>query len=566
MIRRRNIHTLENETNNRFLIVKIFFILLFLIVGGRLFYIQVIKGGYYKSVANDIYTHKVVIYARRGNIKDRLGRIIVTSRKTLSLGIEPVLVRNKNKLLRYMKKWKCNMEDVDIALKTHRFRWVKDDIDKKLKKEIFEVNIPGTYLKERYKRIYPENMVGWNLLGLEKDGKGRSGIEYMYDNYLKGENGWEEKHKRPWGSTTVYPGFDRKDPIDGKDIYLTIDWDIQSICDKLLKEWVEKSGAKKGMIIVVNPNNGELLAVSNYPVVDSFGYRLPNYAFEFSYEPGSVIKPLILSYLFSDKGFSLSENDTLVDSTGVMEISGHLIKDHDKHGILTLEEALIHSSNVGFAKLSLMAGRKKIYAALKEFGIGMKTFLDYKGEANGIVRRYDKWREIDLATIGYGYGFSTTLIQLVMAYSAIANGGYLYEPMLLKKVEGKSETRPKPIRRVISSVSAERVRNIMEKVVEEGTGTNAKIDGLAICGKTGTAHKAKENGKGYTNKYIASFIGMFPKDNPQFVIGISLDEPSYSYRFGGSSAAPLFKAIAQRIIEIDRYRYITEEKENEKID
>ncbi len=557
-------HRPDNSDNYRLRanIVKILFIVFVVIVSVRLFYIQIIKGGYYDDIANEIYTNKVTIYARRGNIKDRKGKIIVTSRKTMSLGVEPVLVKNREQLIRYMKKWHADMNKVNTALTKKRFEWVKDDISPALRRDINRANIRGTYLKERYKRTYPSNDIGINFIGLSKNGKGRSGIEYMYNDILEGKNGWEEKHKRPWGSTVVYPGFETKEPQNGKDVILTIDWDVQIIAEELLAQYVKKTRSQKGTVLIVNPNTGEIIAMANYPEKDTLNdYILGNYILEYAYEPGSVIKPLLLSYMFDDPQFEINEEDTVADSTGIMVIGGRTIRDHDKHGYLNLKEALIHSSNVAFAQLALDYGANNIYAALKEFGFGMKTFVDYKGESPGIVRRYDKWRKPDLATIGYGYGFMATLMQVVMAYSVIANGGWLLEPIILRN---KSNIEPVKIRRVISTKSANRVKDIMIDVVEKGTATKAKIENLKIAGKTGTAHKLADNGKGYSNsKYIASFVGIFPADNPKFVIGVMLDEPSYRYRFGGSSSAPLFRDIVKRICDLRDYRYILEgENEN----
>lgn len=408
------------------------------------------------------------------------------------------------------------------------------------------------------KRQYPFGEVGGQIVGFSSDGVGKAGLELSYNSSLNGARGrvlnLVDGRGRAYDRllTNYQPG------IAGQDIALTIDTACQSIAEKTLHETVVENKALGGMIIVMQPITGEILAMASEP---SFDPNDPQ-AYDLStqkmkplvdtYEPGSTFKLVAATSALDSR--ALTPDALIGTNGGRFSVGSHTITDHETFGTLTLRQVIQHSSNVGTIKVAQAAGGAAFFDYVRRFGFGMKTGVDLPGEAKGFLLNPTRWSNATLPTMAIGYGISVTGLQLITAYSAVANGGLLMEPRIIRGVaqdDGTIESKPPTVvRRVMSAETAATMREIFTSVVEEGTGKNAAIPGYHVAGKTGTAWKARTDGPGYTKNYRSSFIGMFPADNPQMVALVMIDEPRNGKFYGGAVAAPAFKKVVETIMQL----------------
>ena len=343
--------------------------------------------------------------------------------------------------------------------------------------------------------------------------------------------------------------YDRKlkEELSVANIYLTIDEVAQHYAEKALYKAVEEVGAEHGVALVQEPSTGKILAAASYPVVD--GQSL---AFQFTYEPGSTFKTIAISAALDAGSASITD---AIDMEGRQweAAKGFIVKDNQhKKDFLSIPEIMQLSSNIGAGKIALDLGAKNLFYYIKAFGFGSKTDINFNGESKGSVTLYTKWTKVDTVTKGYGYGIAVTPIQLINAYSAIANGGVLMQPHLIDRIEyanKKVEKRAKPIkiRRVLKADTAATMTKVLQSVVEAGSGKRAQITGYNVAGKTGTAEKLSKEGGYGKRSHVVSFCGFVPATKPQFTILVILDNPA-KYTFGGTAAAPVFKEIAQPLL------------------
>lgn len=399
------------------------------------------------------------------------------------------------------------------------------------------------------KRVYPNKEKFSSVLGLvSKDNIGLEGIEYKFNNFLKSKFGIMVFGRTPRGWVYPYPGYLKKEAKPGKDIVLTIDNDIQSILYYAIKKRMDEMRAKRGAGLIINPKTGEILAmvsISNQP------YRNINVQDQF--EPGSIFKIAPLSYIIKENLVDLT--DTVEDGTCYILVKGKKINDVRLHKAFTFEEAVWHSSNVAFVKLSKMLGKEKFYESVKLLGFGTKTGIDFPGEEEGSISKPEKWDELSFANISFGQGIATTLIQVAFAYQAIANDGILLKPIILKEIlspDGKIiyKSKVKKVRKVFDKEVAQRIIDILCGVIEKGSGIFAKIPNIKIAGKTGTANKVI-NGR-YVDKYISSFVAFFPAEDPKFLVAVMIDEPQVAI-LGGIVCSPIIKEVAQKLIKLAPY-------------
>ncbi|MEW6685038.1 MAG: penicillin-binding protein 2 [Candidatus Edwardsbacteria bacterium] len=386
-----------------------------------------------------------------------------------------------------------------------------------------------------------------SILGtVGKDGEGLGGIEWEYDAILRGENGWAIFQKDASGKPHYSPEYPQRIPKAGMDLILTLDIDIQSTAQMVLKETVQKFQAKGGTIIIMKVKTGEILAVANEPLSP-----LKNQAVEEVFEPGSTFKAFLLAAALEEK--VLNSSDSLYGANGQIIIAGDTIREAEghKYGWLTLSGAIEKSSNICAVEISKRLGPQRIYQYARSFGFGCRTGIDLSGEAEGFLTTPETWSIVKTANISFGQGLSVTPLQLACGFAALANKGILIAPRIIKAVrngEIVQESSPLPVRKVISEETALKVREILVKVVEQGTGIRAKVEGLQIAGKTGTAQKKAEGQKSYAKgKTVASFAGYFPAEDPLLVIVVIVDEP----KSGGSGmlvAAPAFKRVTEMIL------------------
>jgi cell division protein FtsI/penicillin-binding protein 2 len=415
------------------------------------------------------------------------------------------------------------------------------------------------------KRIYPYGELAGQVLGyIGKDGNGLGGIEYTFDKYLTGENGWGIVKRYGRNHRYARIGLPKKIPKNGCNVYLTLDIRIQSIVEKVLGAVVNKFSAKGGLCIVMDPVSGDILAMANEPRFNPNIWKVyskehrRNRCVSDIYEPGSTFKVVTAAIVLQEN--LKSEKDIIDGNHGVYKIYDQVIHDHKPYGELTFSEALSYSSNVCFSKVAAEIKNKCFYNYTKNFGLGAHSGICLTGEEIGIVHQVKKWSGRTRVTMAIGQEISTTLLQMVVVFSTIANGGVLMGPHIYQKITDSDgrivDKRAVNIkRRVIDEDIARRLRRMMTGVVEYGTAKRCALPGLSIGGKTGTSQKVDKEEGGYSDdKVWASFIGFIPVENPALVCGIVVNEP-VNGGVGGIVAAPAFRQIIQQIISHPELEY-----------
>ncbi|MBW1643675.1 MAG: penicillin-binding protein 2, partial [Deltaproteobacteria bacterium] len=385
---------------------------------------------------------------------------------------------------------------------------------------------------------------------------GLEGIEFYYDTYLRGARGDFTILKDAFGNRFV-SGKGNIPDYSGKNIILTIDKTIQYITEKALEETVTSFSARSGMAVVIAPKTGAILAIAHYPFFNPNSFKYfrrelwRNRAITDPFEPGSTIK--IFSAAAAIESGGSSPNTIYFCENGAYRIGRKIIHDNASHGWLSLQQIVKYSSNIGAVKISEKIGPEHLYNTLCNFGFGEKTGIDCPGETAGSLALYKRWTKLDTSVISFGHGISVSAVQLIAAVSTIANDGVLMKPYLVKAITDKNgqyvhRFKPRKIRRVISTSTAREIVKIMETVItRNGTGTRAALERYSVCGKTGTSKKIGKDGTYSDDKYIASFAGFTPAENPEIAILVVIDEPKGKY-YGGIVAAPAFKKIARETL------------------
>jgi stage V sporulation protein D (sporulation-specific penicillin-binding protein) len=536
-------------------VLVLLFVSLWFLVFGRLFYLQVIKSKEISKHTKEEQLKLLQIESRRGSILDREGRILATDLKMFTLYAKKSLIKNPERVAKKLSDCSFGSEERlskllrDDAEFIRIARGVPDSLVKGM-------NIPGVYAMKEWFRYYPSGPLGRTFLGsLDWQRIGISGVESEYHEVLKGEDGWAhflEVPRRSGISLLKRSENEHKEPREGCDVYLTIDLDVQTIMNEELEILKEKTGADQVMGICMDVKTGEVLAMVNIPEFNpDKGWRL-NACTSWEFEPGSIFK-LIPAFAYIKEGFSVS--DTLVDSTTIY-FGGKLFKDVHPHSAYTFREAMVYSSNVGFIAVGDKIGKKEFYNTARLFGIGCESGIDLPGEYSGKLPHLPKGRDIRLATVSFGQGVSVTPLQMLMAYQAVANKGILLRPRVMKSIvrNGKVVRRSNKsvIRKVGSSECCKTLLDILYDVTQEGTGIAASFSLVPIAGKTGTAWKI-EDGNYVKGKYVSSFIGVFPYPEPDFVLGVFIDNIEGPY-YASETACPAFKQIARKIVMHRGYR------------
>ena len=503
---------------------------------------------------------KITIPCKRGFIYDRYREELAITVQKPSLYACPNQITDPYTTAKRLSKI-LHIKTQKLLKKLKRkgeFIWIKRWLSQKEAEKIEKLNIKGLAFKPENCRRYPHSFLGGQVLGfVGLDGKGLEGIECKFDYLLKGKPGYYFGIKDARGHITLSPRLPIQSPKDGHNLYLTLDYQIQYVTEEALKKAVRKWHAKSGCAVVIVPQTGEILALANYPPFDPnyFWKANPNIwrnrAITDAFEPGSTFKPILLAAALNEKIWS--RHDIIYGEKGRYKIKGAVFHDVKPFGWMSVEHAVIYSSNIGMVKIGEKVGKECFYQYIKKFGFGEKTGIHLPGEASGLIRPLKKWTEVDTDSACFGQGLAVTALQLTLAYAAIANKGTLMYPMLIKNIKdakGKEIKifKPRVKRSVISPQTASLIKNILHKVVEKGTGQMAAIPGYKIAGKTGTAQKIDpRTGKYQKNKYISSFVGFFPVDHPRAVISIIINEPK-GMGYGGIVAAPVFKEIAEHLI------------------
>jgi len=544
----------------RIFLILIFFFAFFSVVFARGYHLQVIKKDELSKLASKQHKRTITLPPHRGNIYDRKGEILATSVKVHSIYADPRRISNfkhaANRLSRILKiesyKLRQNLK------KKKFFVWIKRKVSPDRVEKVKRLKIEGVNFIPDTKRYYTNCEFAGHLLGFSGlDSRGLEGIELYYDEFLRGK----PRHfvvEIDGKGEILFSENKEEDLSDGSNLVLTLDKNIQYIAEKWLGKAVLKTGAKGGCVIIMDPQTGEILAMANQPEFNpntfwsyhSSKYR--NRAVTDTFEPGSTFKSFLLSAAIEEK--IINEDDLFFCENGIFKYRGRTIHDVKKHSWLTLRKVIKFSSNIGAVKIGEKLGKKKYYQYIKDFGFGERTGVDLPGERKGIIRPVKSWSKVALGTTSFGQGMSVTALQLISAFSAIANGGNLMKPYLVREIvdqKGRTITKisPRVVRRVISQNTAERVTLLLKGVAEKGgTGFLAKVPGYYAAGKTGTAQKVDPVTKKYSKrKFLSSFIGFVPADSPKLSILVIIDEPK-GVPYGGVIAAPLFKEIASETL------------------
>ncbi|MEN9587179.1 MAG: Penicillin-binding protein 2, partial [Pseudomonadota bacterium] len=429
-----------------------------------------------------------------------------------------------------------------LAQEDRSFVWLRRQLDGSLNTDLQALKIDGLYTRMEARRQYPEGEAAAQITGtLNSDGKGIEGIELTFNQELSGQSGSRRVIKDRMGRVVEDTG-DRVAPVDGRDVHLTIDNKIQFFAYQKLKEAVTDQRAKSGSVVILDVQTNQVLAMANYDATNGKNSAMRNRALADSFEPGSVMKPLTIS-LALERGI-VTPQTTFQTAPGYITVTGSKITDSHVHGVLSVEQIIEKSSNVGTVKIAQQIPYKDMWEFYSTLGLGQKPALPYPGVVGGKLRAYKSWRPVEQATMSYGYGLSVSLFQLAQAYSVLANDGEMVAPKIIQ-----SDT-PAARQRIMSVANARAVRHMLNLAAgPEGTAPKAQLEGYTVGGKTGTSHK--QEGRGYAaHKYRSTFVGMSPIDAPRIVVAVSIDEPSNGKYFGGDIAAPVFSQTVGQTLRL----------------
>ncbi len=517
----------------------------------RAAYVQVIDNAFFKRQGAVRFIRTLDLPANRGRILDRNGHILASSVPVPSVWASPEDVdRDPVKLKALAKLLGMTLTELDKKLQDEdkNFVWVKRQVDESVGKDIDALKIKGVYTRKEYKRIYPEGEAVAHVVGFTNvENLGQEGVELTFNKELGGKAGTRRVIKDRLGRVVEDIG-EMVPPIDGRDLELSIDSKVQYFAYEKIKEAVINNKAAAGSVVVLDIKTGEILALTNYPSYapdkrgNLTGAQLRNRALTDTFEPGSTMKPLVIG-LALEKG--VVKPETMIQTApGKLQIGTAVISDSHAHGLLSVNEVIQKSSNIGTVKIALQMQPHDMWEVFTQVGLGQKPQVPFPGAVSGKVRAYKTWKPIEQATMSYGYGLSTSLFQLAQAYSVFARDGELIPVSLLKTHDNISGAR------VFSVANATAVRHMLHLVTGPGgTAPKAQTMGYSVGGKTGTAHKVE--GRGYAGKkYRGFFVGIAPIDNPRIVVAVMVDEPTNGMYFGGDVAAPVFSQTVQQTLRM----------------
>lgn len=513
--------------------------------------IQVVNNDFFKRQGELRFVRTLDLPANRGQILDRNGLILASSVIAPSVWATPEDVDISEANLVKLAKL-LDMPTAELSKKLNdddkSFVWLKRQVDVNRAKQIESLGIKGVYLRNEYKRQYPEGDAASSLMGFANvDGKGLGGIELAFNDDLSGRTGSRKVIKDRLGHVVENVG-EQFLPVAGKDMQLSIDSKIQFFAFQKLRDAVLEYKAKSGSVVVLDVATGEVLALANYPVAASSkqsnlnGAQLRNRALTDTFEPGSTMKPFTAA-LALEKGFVKPET-VIQTAPGRITIGGATITDAHPHDALTVSQVIQKSSNVGIVKMAMQMQASEMWTMFDQVGFGQKPQLTFPGMATGRVRPFKSWRPVEQATMSYGYGMSCSLVQLAHAYTVFARDGDMI-PMTLVKRDTVAISQS-----VFSPKTASSIRSMLQLASGDGgTAPKAQTMGYSVGGKTGTAHVLE--GKAYANKkYRGFYVGMAPIEKPRVVVAVMIDEPSNGKYFGGDVAVPVFSETVQQSLRI----------------
>ncbi len=557
IMRKKSYKTSKNQgqLNTRFFIVNIIFLLVAGLLIGRAVQLQVFEHDFLQGEGDSRYLRTVSVDAYRGTINDRNGETLAMSAPVMSIWVNPSKLEMSRmqlkKLSGYLgmplsklkKKLKGNVQQ--------HFLYLKRQVPLAVADKIMSLGVNGLFKEKEYKRYYPAVDVAANVVGFTNvDGKGIDGIEMLYNEWLRGSSG-KKRILKGGGQGGIIENVEYlSSPKSGQDITLSLDMRLQHLAYEGIKRAVKKNKAKSASAVILSAKTGEILAMTNYPAYNpnqrsgKIDERYRNRVVTDEIEPGSTAKPFaILAAL--DNG--LITPQTMVSTApGYYRVGRKTIRDHRNYGQLDIAGILRHSSNVGASKIALMMNYSQIYENYRRMGFGTDTGSSFPGEVLGRLNRIENPHPIEQATLSYGYGLTTTTLQLARAYLVIANAGRIF-PVTLNKLDGFPASE-----QVVKASAANTVLHMLEGVVKKGaggTGGLARVSGYRVAGKTGTIHKNKR-GQYIEDQYIALFSGIIPVSDPELVMVVMVDRPSAGDYYGGLVAAPVFSYVMERSMRL----------------
>lgn len=540
----------------RIITLLVLFYLGFLCIGFRTYQLQIIRAPKLQAIARQQYLRKFALKSPRGVIYDRNHAELAVNKRGYSIARtekikDPKMVSEKlSKILgqdpaRLERKLKAD----------DNFAWIARQVDEAQGEAIKVLELQGIVAFPEERRFYPGGELFGQVLGFTGlDGEGLEGLEKYYDSDLRGKPRYLTVERDNRGALMMRQDEDEKNNQPGS-LVLTIDQALQHLAEQKVKEAVLKYKARRGCLLAADPRTGRILAFASYPGFDPNryseyrGHDWRNWPITDVYEPGSTFK--VVTFCSALEAGKLDLNENIDCQNGEMEVGEYTLHDMHKFAILTTPEVLIKSSNIGAAKIAANIGPLDFRKYIIDLGFGARAGIDLPGESKGLVRPVKEWYPVTIRTIGFGQGISITPLQMLMALSAVANGGELLKPYIAEKMVYPDGTervlnRPMVVRRAISPQTAKTVSELMVRVVNEGTGRNAQIPGYQAAGKTGTAQKARDNAPGYDpSKWACSFMGFAPADNPRIAAIVLIDEPEADWATGGLLAAPVYQEVTK---------------------
>jgi len=538
----------------------------------RLGVIMTVKSEYYMQKADELHQRERRIKAKRGRILDRNGEILAANEVVCTVSVIHSQIEDEDKVIKVLAgELDMDVEEVTKKVKkVSSMEYIKTNVAKDIGDAIREYDLPGVKIDEDYKRVYPYNELASKVLGFTgADNQGILGLEAKYDTYLSGTNGQILTLSDAGGIEIKGSREDRILPVDGQDLYTTLDVNIQKYATQLAWETMVKKEAKQVSIIVMRPDNGEILAMANVPEynlnspyelnyepdeeeaqkdkMDLLNNMWRNFCINDTYEPGSIFKTVTATAALETGVVGLNDSFTC---SGATIVSDRRIRCHKTtgHGTQDFTHTVYNSCNPAFVEWGRRVGTDNMYLYMGKLGLLAKTGIDLSGEAGTIIHKQENVGAVELATMSFGQSFQITPVQMLRAVSAIVNGGRLVTPhfgLYTGSSDGSvvNEFAYSTQDEAISSQTSETMKKILEGVVSEGGGTKAYIDGYSIGGKTATSQKLPRG----SGKYISSFIGFAPADNPQVIAMCLIDEPTGVY-YGGTIAAPVVKTLYENIL------------------
>lgn len=553
-------------SDRRLILLSAFLAVWALVVVARLVQIQVVRHDDYVVRAVRQQERTVSLTPVRGSILDARGRTLAESIRADSIYADPQAVREPAKTAAKLASIPGlgTPKEIQKRLRGNgEFAWIARQVPVETAQAVRKLKLPGIYILDEHRRSYPKGHLAANVIGFVGiDGEGLAGIEHSFDEWVRGRSGKVTLLRDARRGMYQVNGHGVNAALDGNHVVLTIDQVIQFIAERSLAKTIEKYRAKSGSVIVMDPATGAILAMASYPSFDPNTFRkFPaaawrNRPVQDFFEPGSTFKIITAAAALEERKVTPSQ---IIDcEMGGINIGSVRVREHgnERFGLISFEEILAHSSNVGTIKVGLSLGRRGLYSYARKFGFGERTGITLPGEASGILRPTERWSLLSNAIISIGQEIAATPLQVLTATAAIANGGLLVEPRIVERVvdhEGLTVDRApsRPPQRVVSERTAAVLNEMLKTVVSRGTGQAAQLSEHVVAGKTGTAQKAARGG--YGNEVVASFAGYVPADRPRLAILVVVDEPK-TEQYGGVIAAPAFREIAEaalRYLEVE---------------